>query len=578
MKKLIYFGIIAALLVAPSSCTDEEFLNRAPLDAISEADFWSTPNDLQLYVNQFYTMLPAFPGWGGGYLWEDNNSDNMHHSSYNTRLAGLSTINAGSGNWNFARLRSINIMLEKYKNVTGPQADIDAMVGEAFFFRAYFYFDLLKNYGDVPWVDKQLTSDSEELFAPRTSRAMVADNILADLDKAIAMLRPRATASGNRINKEAALLFKSRVALFEGTWQKYHSGTPFGVSGANAEKYLQAAAAAAKQLIDMNTVSIYNTGKPEIDYGRLFNSNDLNSITEALLWRRYSVELNMTHNVQRYIPLSGGGTGLTKSLVESYLCTDGNPITLSPLYQGDRSLENVVANRDMRLRQTIWIPGDPTQIIAGQVAVVFQRPNLAGGGEDRNTTGYQLKKGADPSSSGIQTPGQGITALVIFRYAEALLNYAEAKAELGTLTQADVDMTINKLRARAGMPGLNLSAIATDPNWAFPTLGPVINEIRRERRVEFACEGYRFDDLIRWRAHHLITGQRPLGAWFNQELFPTLVVGSTIQVTSDGYVDYLRTSLPNGWGFKPERDYLLAVPPQQITLNPNLSQNPGWGN
>lgn len=578
MKKVFNFGIIAALLVASFSCTDEDFLNRSPLDAISETDYWNTPEDLQLYVNQFYTMLPAFPAWGGGYLWDDNNSDNMHHSSYNTRLAGLNTINSGTGSWNFDRLRSINIMLDKYKNTPGSQDDIEAIAGEAYFFRAYFYFGLLKNFGDVPWIDKPLSPDSEELFDSRMSRAEVADNILADLDKAIATLQPRATVTGNRISKEAALLFKSRVALFEGTWQKYHNGTPFGVSGANPEKYLQAAVAAAEELMNMNTISIHNTGNPRKDYGTLFNSNDLSSISEAILWRQYSVELNMSHNVQRYIPLSGGGTGLTRSLVESYLCTDGNPISLSPLYQGDRSLEEVVANRDMRLHQTIWIPGDTTQIIEGDEVVVFEKPALEAGGSSRNTTGYQLKKGADPTSPGIQSAGQGETALVVFRYAEALLNYAEAKAELGTINQADLDMTINVLRARAGVPALNLSEIATDPNWAFPGLSPVINEVRRERRVEFASEGYRFADLIRWRAHHLITGQRPMGAWFNQDLYPDLVIGSSILINSDGYIDYLRNSLPEGWGFKPERDYLLPVPPEQITLNPNLSQNPGWDN
>jgi starch-binding outer membrane protein, SusD/RagB family len=576
MKKLTYIGVIALLLFTSISCTDDEFLNRAPLDAISEADFWSTPNDLQLYVNQFYTMLPEFPGWGGGYLWDDNNSDNMHHSTYNTRLAGLLSITAGNSGWNYARLRSINIMLDQYEKVTGPKSDIDAMVGEAYFFRAYFYFGLLKNYGDVPWIEKPLTPDSEELFAPRSSRSVVVDNLLADLDKAVTLLRPRSTATGNRINKEAALVFKSRVALYEGTWQKYHSGTPFGTQGGAATKYLQAAADAAKQLIDMNTASIYNTGKPDTDYGKLFNSDDLTGITEAILWRRYSVALNMTHNMQRYIPLSGGGTGLTKSLVESYLCTDGQPISLSPLYQGDKSLQAVVANRDGRLKQTIWIPGDPTEIVGGQVVKAFEKPRIDGGGEDRNTTGYQLKKGADPTSPGIQTPGTGITALVIFRYAEALLNYAEAKAELGTLTQPDVDMTINKLRKRAGLPDLSLSSIANDPKWEFPSLSPVINEVRRERRVEFACEGYRFDDLARWRAHHLVVGKRPVGAWFDQSLFPNMVIGSTILLDGEGYIDYLKNSLPNGWGFKPERDYLLPVPPDQITLNDKLTQNPGW--
>jgi starch-binding outer membrane protein, SusD/RagB family len=574
MKKLKYIGIVVILL-SSFSCS-KDFLSRAPLDAISDADYWKTTNDLELYVNQFYTMLPVYPEWGGGYLWDDNNSDNMHPATYNTRLAGLATITSGNSNWSFSRLRSINIMLDQYKKVVGQQSLIDAFVGEAYFFRAYYYYSMLKNYGDVPWIDKPLTPDSQELIGPRTSRSLLVDNMLADLDKAITLLRPRSTATGNRINKEAAILFKSRVALFEGTWEKYHNGTPFGVASGNPTKYLQAAADAAKQLIDLNSVALYSTSKPDVDYGKLFNSDDLNSMTEAILWRKYGVALTQYHNSQRYLSLSGGGTGVTKALVDSYLCTDGQPIASSPLYKGDRSLVNVVTNRDPRLKQLIWVPGDAMQIVSGQVIATFTKSKIDGGGEDRNTTGYQLKKGADATSPGISTPGTSVTANVIFRYAEVLLNYAEAKAELGTITQADIDLSINKLRTRAGMPGLQLISITTDPNWDFPLLSPVINEVRRERRVEFACEGYRFDDLVRWRAHSLIVGKRPKGAWFDQSQFPALVIGKTIYIDSNGYIDYLQVALPSGWNFVPGRDYLTAVPPTEITLNSNLIQNPGW--
>ncbi|MCE4566980.1 RagB/SusD family nutrient uptake outer membrane protein [Maribellus sp. CM-23] len=574
MKKILNIGLLI-LAIVTFSCSDD-YLSRSPLDKISEADFWSSPNDLKIYVNQFYTMLPAFPGWGGGYLWDDNNSDNMHHSGYDSRLAGFNTINSGSGNWSFSRLRSINLMLDNYDKVEAPESQVNQFVGEAYFFRAYFYFNLIKNYGDVPWIEHTLNADSEELYAARAPRNEVVDNILSDLDDAISRLSLRAEVSGNRINKESALLLKSRVALYEGTWEKYHQGTDFGVAGSNGQNYLTAAATAAKQLIDLNSVSLYNTGNPGVDYGKLFNSDDLNSMNEVLLWRKYNVELGLAHNVQRYIPRSGGGTGLTKSLIDSYLCTDGNPIASSTLYQGDHSLENVIADRDPRLSQMIWIPDDAIEIVNGNVVASFEKPALAAGGEDRNTTGYQLKKGGDPTSPGIQAAGQGITALPIFRFAEALLNYAEAKAELGTITQADLDMSINKIRARAGMPNLMLNTITADPNWQFPALSPVLNEVRRERRVEFACEGYRFDDLARWRAHNLIVGKRPIGAWFDQTEFPDLVVGETILLDENGYIDYLKSVLPSGWGFDPSRDYLLAVPPNEITLNPNLGQNPGW--
>jgi hypothetical protein len=170
----------------------------------------------------------------------------------------------------------------------------------------------------------------------------------------------------------------------------------------------------------------------------------------------------------------------------------------------------------------------------------------------------------------------GETASIIFRYAEALLNYAEAKAELGTLTQADVDISINKLRERVQMPDLDISAIATDPNWLYPALSPEINEIRRERRVELACEGYRLDDLERWADMDRLVGQRPLGAKFKQSDFPTLVPGSSILVNADGYIDPYQKALPTGYKFKVDRDYLFPVPQLELNLNENLDQNPGW--
>lgn len=590
MEKLKYYLIIFMLVVV--SCDTDEYLAKTPLDAITDVNYWKSAEDLEFYVNQFYTMLPQFPSWGGGYLWDDNESDNMAGRFYSSRLAGTNTIVSNNGSWSYSRIRSLNIMLSKYPEMDVAQADMDPFVGEAYFFRAFAYFNLVRAFGGVPWIDKPLTPDSEELFEPRSPRNVIVDNILRDLDVAIEKIPPKANTKYNRINKESALLFKSRVALYEGTWEKYHQGTVFGVQGSNGEKYLQAAALAAKELIDMNTAELYTTGNPEADYAVLFNSDDLSGVKEVLLSREYNISLNQVHNLQRYTT-GGAGTGLTKSLVESYLCVDGNPISLSSLYQGDRSLENVVANRDPRLKQTIyWQKGEPIRTKNGILVPGFEftRPYIDVGGEGGNTTGYMLKKGLNTESIGQLEHNSSETAMVIFRYAEALLNYAEAKAELGTINQEDIDLTINKIRTRSGMPHLNLNSIVDDPNWEFPELSPIINEIRRERRIEFACEGYRPDDLMRWRAHHLIVGKRPLGFWFDPNFWtgvqdedgnyidggPLLIPGKDIFVNSEGYLDPYAKNLPNGFGFKPERDYLYAVPPQEISLNSELTQNPGW--
>lgn len=590
MKKIIYLIVFSFTVL--TSCDLDDYLNKTPLDSITDVDYWKSASDLQLYVNQFYTMLPQFPSWGGGYLWDDSNSDNMASRFYDSRLAGTNTITTNNGSWNYSRIRSINIMLSKYKEMSVSESEIAPYVGEAYFFRAFAYFNLVRQYGDIPYVSNVLTPDSEELFAARTPRKEVIDYILDDLSQAIEKLPPKAASTRNRINKESALLYKSRVALYEGTWEKYHQETVFGVKGSNGQAYLEIAASAAKQLMDMNTIELYSTGNPEVDYASLFNRDDLSGIGEVLLSRDYNISLNTVHNLQRYTS-SGAGTGLTKSLIDGYLCEDGKPISLSPLYRGDKSLEMVVENRDPRLRQMIyWKEGEPRRTQNGVLVpgYEFTRPYIDQGGEGGNTTGYMLKKGLDTESKGQPEQNASETSMPIFRYAEALLNYAEAKAELGTITQNDIDLTINKIRSRAGMPTLSLHSIASDPDWQFPELSPIINEVRRERRIELACEGYRGDDLLRWRAHHLIVGKRPLGYWFDKDFWtgvqdsednyvdggPLLIPGKDIFVNEEGYLDPYQKNLPNGFGFKPDRDYLYPVPPAQISLNDELTQNPGW--
>ena len=163
---------------------------------------------------------------------------------------------------------------------------------------------------------------------------------------------------------------------------------------------------------------------------------------------------------------------------------------------------------------------------------------------------------------------------MLMRYAEVLLNYAEARAELGLFNQGDADMTINQLRDRVNMPHLNIGAITIDPNWEFPSLSPLLNEIRRERRVELVCEVMRIDDLKRWRAHHLITGVQPITGKFAPDYFDGAERPS--YYTDDGFIAHYKGKIPNGYGFNPDRDYLFPIPYNQLTLNENLEQNPGW--
>lgn len=587
-RKNIMWVIGGIMIIGFSGCLKSPLLDQHPQTSISDATFWHTSNDLKLYANNFYQLLPAYTNWTSmGIYSSDDNSDNMIYGQYNQWLNGQGTVPASGGGWSYGDwsvIRDVNYFLNNYSRVKDPFSSYATYVGEAYFFRAWFYFGKLKTFGALPWINKALnTNDTSFLMAPRLPRNVVADSILSDLDRAIAYLLPKGQAASMRIYKEYAEGFKSRVALYEGTWEKYHQGDPFGAPGLDGTKYLQAAVAAADSVMLSGKFGLDNSGQPN-GYWSLFNQVDYSGSREVMFWREYSFQDLITQHWNQYSS-AGANRGVTKSLVDDYLCTDGKPIAVSPLYQGDDSLLHVVANRDPRLLQLIYKPGDIIFSAATYPtgnALLFQYPALNVGGETQNITGYQLYKGHSLDYNQAFDQNQdGITGLIFMRYAEVLLNYAEAKAELGTLTQPDVDMTINKLRDRVGMPHLVLAAITTDPNWKFPQLFPLINEVRRERRVELACEGFRYDDIMRWAAAGtLIHGWKPLGAKWNQwaTVIPGMTVGKNIYVNTDGYIEPYQkvATLSNGYQFNVGRDYLTPIPTQELTLNPKLQQNPGW--
>lgn len=586
MKRYITIFAIACMTMT-WSCS-EDFLDRYPLDELSPLDFFNTPEELKLYANRFYTLLPAHQGYSYTFM-IDRNSDNLVPESFDIRLAGTRTLpsSAANGNWVWTDIRQTNYFLANCSKASGVEADINHYIGEVRFFRAYLYFDKVKTFGDVPWISKVLNMDSPELFLPRNPRNAVVDSIVADLDFAIANLKPAAQAEPFRINKEVALLLKARVCLYEGTWEKYHQGTPFGVSGADGTKFLQMAADASLQLMEMNTFSLYK-GPAGMEYWSLFNQFDYSGNPEVLLWKKFDLSLQITHNLSRYLPHGAGRVGMSKSLIDSYLCTDGKPISVSPRFLGRDSIALESTNRDPRMLQSVFQKGYDMSLNSpnGAYDEKFDLPPLHLAGDSRNTTGYALYKGVNPDYSQQTVNDIGTLGSIIFRYGEVLLIHAEAKAELGTLQQSDADKTINLLRDRVGMIHLNINDIAFDPNWEFPALSPLINEIRRERRIELACEGFRWDDLARWRAHHLFVGKRPLGAkytgtnlegaYFDFLGNPALIIGQNFYITPEGYIDPYQVSLPNGYGFNPGRDYLAPIPSDEVTLNANLGQNPGW--
>ncbi|TKG97412.1 RagB/SusD family nutrient uptake outer membrane protein [Puteibacter caeruleilacunae] len=609
MKYMNRILLLVFVLTTFYSC-DEDFLERYPLDAISDAAYWNTEKDLQNYVNGLYDILPSKRGYSPKYDWENGTDNIIGDDRGITMLHGnlwrtSSDAPQNSSTWNgaYSNLRKINYFLEQ-KEKAGEDVvnSINGkhFVGEALFFRAWVNFGLLRYFGTVPYVAETYTTDSEELYNPQVSRDVLAGKIIEDLNTAIEKLSWRgegpAKVSG-RINKEAALGLKARVALFEGTWEYYHNkaNTPFKVSGKDGSAFLNDVVSAGDQLIAKLGTSIYTK-----DYNSLFNQDSYSSIDEALMYRHYLPNDGIGHRWWNYTGGGGGAIGLTKSLIDDYLMADGTPIELSGDYKGDDLLADVVDGRDPRLAQTIYHPGlGSIGSICGRDYAATAPGIIASIAYYKCSTGYFAYKGVAPQDAQYAggPAGQG---LILMRYAETLLAYAEAKAILGTLTQGDLDKTVNVLRDRVSMTHMNLVAVN---GWSgayqkrYATESNIINEIRRERRVELALEGLRYDDLRRWAALGQLKGWVPRGAKAQQFLdyaaspegeavgYDKLTAGS-IKVDSEGYILPIghRSDFQDGgtgFDFDPKKDYLNGIPKAQITLykekgNVDLTQNPGW--
>jgi hypothetical protein len=583
------------------SCNDD-FLERMPIVNLSDANYWQSTNDLKIYCNNFYNqdgLLPRYTSWNAGMYGKDgtDGSDIQVYVNYNRRLNGENTLPASGGGWaanDWSLLRNINYFMDNYQSVEDSPDKVNPYVGEALFFRSIFYFNKVRTFGDVPWITSALGVDSELLTAPRTPRNQVVEFILDDLDKAIEYLPARGNGGyTGRVTKEAALALQARIALYEGTWEKYHAlkNTAFKANGSDGAKFIQKAADAAGALIALGEAN----GFPALDnvgvengYLNLFRQYDYSSSKEALLWRKYSQTDKIVNHCANYLGFRGGGHGVTKSLVDSYLCLDGKPIAVSSIYQGDHDLKSLVANRDPRLDQTIMVDDGKHVVWVDNTPPLFTVPLIDAIADNKTSTGYHQCKGFVPNYTDFAATGWGsLNGAIYFRYAEVLLIYAEAKAELGTVTQSDIDKTVNALRRRVGMNDglLDIGNIATDPNWEFAGLSPVLQEIRRERKVELACEGYRLDDIFRWAAaDELIRGKRPLGAMLKQwENYPGasesfLNAVATTPINDAGYIDPYKnfSALNGGYQFNLGRDYLSPIPTNEIVLNPNLTQNPGW--
>lgn len=586
MKKILLLGLNLVICLFILSCDD--LIDNPPLDKIDNDAYWKKADDLNKFMLSFYTEFPTFKNTGVyvGIFGTDavNGSDDEIRINPNGIINGSSSVVNSGGNWTWDPIRRVLFFFDNYQRCTSDFDTYKHFLGEAYFFKAYLYFNKVRDYGDVPWFTKTLEMDSPELYNPRTPRTEVVDSVLYCLDKAIEYLSPlKTSAYGNsqRLSKEAALIFKSRVGLYEGSWQKYHAGTEFGTAGADANKYFLAAVDAAEELMEGGKykVGIYNTGNTEQDYTNLFNKVDFFSVDEVVLWAGFSKDLNWTHSLIDNLTRGTGDIHVTWELISSYLSKEGtvyNYKEKANTLQGNDFLNDIAEKCDVRLRQTIWTPGDVMWDNTQYGKRLFDKPYLTQGGEFKNITGFQLRKGVDPNypdAGGVQLPCE--IGAIVFRYAEALLNYAEAKCELGE--SVDYEHSINLLRERVGMPAFsipdNLSS-SEKIDYGYP-VSDELYEIRRERRVELACEGFRSNDYRRWRAHNIFKGKRMRGYPFKASEWTE---STGIPVDANGLLDPHVTKAPNGYDFNEKRDYLQCIPTNEITLNPALKQNPGWTN
>ena len=591
MKKL-FIGI----LLASAGFTACKKLDQVPQSTASRDAVFGTENGLKLYTNSFYNM---------GFLPKNSTSQDVL-SDYlavksvdNFIREGSFGANTSSG-WSWTDLRNINYFIQNNNDPAVPEAVRNNYQGIARYYRAYFYFDKVKRFGDVPWIGKPLNIDDEAITAGRDKRELVMDSVLADLNFAAANITATNDQSRTTVTRWVAYAFKSRVCLFEGTYRKYH--TELNLVG-TADKWLQETALAADQIIKNGGYSLNTAGGPGASYRQVFTS--LTPLTNEVLQAAVAdVNLGVLNDANWWWTSGtyGSKASLTRSFINTYLNLDGTPFTSNPAYQ-TMVFKDEVKNRDLRLKQTIR-SGNYKRISNGQqlpAPPVFSY----------TFTGYQpIKWTLDDTYF---DAGQlNTNSVALFRYAEVLLNFAEAKAELGTLTDAEWAFTVGALRSRGGITGgLNTKPVLADPYLVanyFPGItDPTILEVRRERGIELSLEGFRLPDLLRWKRGELMEKEWNgfyvpalnvpmdlnedgiLDVVFYQGTRPTPALSGVTYVDVSPKIGTAINSLQlkNGtsgeliWMNEIQRkwldkNYLFPIPLNDLQRNPNIKQNPGW--
>ena len=539
MKKYIYIFACSLTVLTFSSC--EEFLEKEPLTTLSSGSFWNTEKDLRMALNNQYQEMKR-----------DYNLDNWSIDCFadigNNISSGTYTAPNTDARWTgpYKQIRISNEFLENYEKASVTEDLKNRYAGEARFFRAYYYYRLITRFGDVILTTRTMDIDSPDLYAKRTPKEDILKLMMEDLDFAethIPLKNDMKTDVG-RITKGVVQAFMARVSLYYGTWYKFRG------EAALSKEYLERAKNAAKRCMDSKQYSLYP------DYRNLFLYPGEDS-DEHILSYRYD-EASDTYNDRIRSVIIDFRQEPTKFIADAFLCKDGLPIGKSTYKTEYLPLGKEFENRDPRMALTLWKPGDSFR---GEPFL----PNLS----NQTRTGYMFKKYGDEQS--MEILASRIDEILI-RYAEVLLTYAEATYELNDqISDADLDISINTLRNR----------FANDPD-KLPALTNTFvkehgldmrEEIRRERRVELVSESLRYDDLIRWKTAETELPQEILGAKFDKSAYPNMVPGKDTNLNANGFIIVQSGSSRM---FDPGKDYLFPLPLREISLNPNLEQNPNW--
>ena len=585
-KKYLWFALLCVMFV---QCD----LEQEPQATSPKSAVFGNESGLQLYAYSFYSILPQ------GSTRLDAMSDYMAVRTVPDFIRKDAFAPVLSSGWSWNDLRNINYFIVNNNDPRVPAEARAHYQGVARFFRAYFYFEKVVRFGDVPWINKPLDVADPDLYGDRDPRTLVMDSVMADINYACANLRAGNDPSRSLVTKWVAYAFKSRLSLFEGTFRKYHP--ELSLEG-TANAWLNEAATAAKAVMDEGGFSISTTGGLGKSYRQVFTT-PAPVASEVLLASVMDLTLNELNDANWYWTSGtyGDKASFTRTFINTYLNIDGTPFTSNPGYE-TMLFKDEVKNRDLRLAQTIR-SGDYKRISNG---VQIPAPPLF----TYTYTGYQpIKWTLDDMY--YDTRDLNINSIPMIRYAEVLLNYAEAKAELGTLTDEDWAATVGVLRARGGITGgLDSKPVSVDPylqSVYFPDISdPSILEIRRERGIELSLEGFRFKDLLRWKRGELMEqewngfyvpalntamdlnedgindvvfyqGTKPnLGSDVTYvDVSPTVdgkVNSQLLKNGTSGEITWLN-NIPREWN---DKMYYYPIPETDVIANPNLGQNPGW--